>query len=273
MQISFGSSSSPVVTKRPPGTYCVVNPDYEQVWSSEDFKNYKRVSRPTRNGTPYNVSSGQGLPATARFVEDTPVRFARDLQFYVHGLCSRGTGISEQEKKNSFRSLWRDNAWMSNFAGTMTRADYINENGLPPYIQIQPMATGGALLKIVGETRVKRTDCWLIEAINPDVEFESYDPDLQPWLFFRPTLSIREWIFDKKNNPIEKREWFNEPFPQYGEASVVPVFGFLKDTRLSTGWMNVIEKYRVRVLSENEPVPNPFRLRYGRTKINPYEGF
>ena len=261
------------ITNNPParvGTYCIVNPDYQQKWTG--FKVNELASRPTRNGIAYNAVSGQGLPATARFVDDTPVKFVRDLQYWVHGLCSENASISDAEKKAAFRSLWRDNAWMSNFAGTWSRADYINNNGLPPEIQIQPMATGGALLRVVGETRVKQTDCLLIEAINPTKAYNPYHPRTHPWLFFRPTLSVRQWIFDNKNNVIRKEEWYNEPFSQYAENAVVPVFGFVSDARSVTGWANVIEKYRVRILGTTEAVPNPFIIR-GRVKPNPYEGF
>ena len=72
---------------------------------------------------------------------------------------------------------------------------------------------------------------------------------------------------------IEKREWFNEPFDDYGENTVVPIYGFREDKRSSTGWCNVIEKYRVKLLPSESPVPNPFTLRNGRTKENPYAGF
>lgn len=255
------------------GTYYIVNPDYDQVWSSVEFPNRnKKVSRPTRNGTPYNAVSGRGLPATARFVDDKPVKFFRDLQFWVHGLCSEKSGQSEAENKKDFASLWRDNGWMTNFAGTWTRADYINGNGMPPEIQQQPMACGGSLLRYVGDTVVRQTQCILIEAINPEVEYRKYHPSTHPWLFFRPTISAREWIFDSKNNVIEKREWFNEPFDDYGENAVVPIYGFREDKRSSTGWCNVIETYRVKLLPPESPVPNPFVIR-GRTKENPYAGF
>ena len=258
------------------GKYCVVNPDYDQLWSAEEFpkRNY-RVSRPSRNGIAYSdtVSSSKGLPATARFVDDTPVKFFRDLQYWVHGLCSENSQQSEAMNKNDFQSMWRDNAWMSNFAGTWTRADYINDNGMPPEIQIQPMVCGGSLLKIVGEATVRQTPCWVIEAINPNATYRQYHPDTHQWLFFRPIISVRNWIKDAKGNIIRKDEFYAEPFDDYGENSVVPVFGFRYDVRSSTGYTNVIEKYRVRVLGYNEPVPNPYVMRFGRTKANPYAGF
>lgn len=261
-----------VAEYQPTQNLCVVNPDYDQLWSAVDFpkRNY-RVSRPTRNGTAYNdnVPSSRGLPATARFVDDTPVKFFKDLQFWVHGLCSENSQQSEALNKKDFQSMWRDNAWMSNFAGTWTRADYINDNGMPPEIQLQPMVCGGSLLKIVGETTVKQTPCWIVEAINPNVSYRQYHPDTHQHLFFRPVLSVRDWVRDTKGNFIRKDEFYAEPFDDYGENSVVPVFGFRYDVRSSTKYTNVIEKYRVRVL-HGEPIPNPFVMRYGRVKKNPY---
>jgi len=274
-EIIITQESGKVTTLRPAsqsGDFCVVNPDYDQLWSAIDFpkRNY-HVSRPTRNGTAYSdgVPSSKGLPATARFVDDTPVKFFRDLQLWVHGLCSENSQQSEELNKKDFQSMWRDNAWMSNFAGTWTRADYINNNGMPPEIQIQPMVCGGSLLKIVGEEKVKQTPCWIVEAINPNVSYRQYHPGTHKHLFFFPALSIREWIKDSKGNITRKDEFYSEPFDDYGENSVVPVFGFRYDARSSTGYTNVIEKYRVRVL-DNSPAPNPWIMRYGRTKANPY---
>lgn len=257
------------------GVFGVVNPDYEQIWDSAEFRFYKRVSRNTRNGIAYsaNVPSSYGAPATARFSDDTPVKFFKDLQLWVHALCSENSGQSEADNKKDFASMFRDNAFMSNFAGTWTRADYVNENGLPPEIQLQPMSTGGNLLKVIGETTFRQLPHYIVEAINPNVEFRRYHPSTHPWLFFRPTISVREWIPNGKGDWLEKREYFNEPFDDYGENAVLPVFGFRYDVRSSTKYTNIILKSRVRVLGATEPVPNPYRLRFGRMKPNPYAGF
>lgn len=257
------------------GVFGIIKPDFEQVWDSNEFRYYRRVSRNTRNGVAYSetVKSSYGAPATARFADDTPVKFFKELQFWVHGLCSERSGQSEEDNKKDFRSMWRDNAFMSNFAGTNTRADYVNDNGLPPEIQIQPMSTGGNLLRIVGETTHRQVPCYVFEAINPNVEFRGYHPIAHKWLFFYPTISVRQWIKDNKGGWLEKREYFNEPFDDYGENAVIPVFGFRYDLRSSTKYTNIIEKTRVRLLAPTEPVPNPYLLRDGRKKENPFKGF
>ena len=260
------------ISSKKGGVYHIVKLDYEQEWSNLEFKNYKNSSRPTRNNVPYSdtLPSSMGLPATARFMDDTPVKFFKELQFYVHGLCSENSQQSETLNKKDFQSMWRDNAWMSNFAGTRTRADYINGNGLPPEIQLQPMACGGSLLKVVGEATIRQVPCWLVEAINPNINFKSYHPNSHPHLFFRPTISVRKWIKDVKGNVVEKQEWYSQPFHDYGENSVVPVFGFRYDIRSSTKYVNVIQKFRTKEISGQ--VPSPFIMRFGRKKVNPYEG-
>jgi len=253
-------------------TFCVVNPDYEQVWG-EDFDFITKVSRPTRNKAPYNIPGGPALPATARFIDDTPVTFTCPLQAWIHALCcERIPNTSEMDKKNFFNSLWRGNAFMTNYAGTDSRKNCINgDNPLEDYPQIQPMVTGGALLRVAGEVVKDNGEYWLVEAINPEEEFEAYHPGTHAWLFFEPTLSARKPIVDKKKGLIGYEEWYQEPFHHYEEKTVIPVLGFIEDKRSSTGWCNLIEKQRVRVLKHDEFVPSPYILRDGRVLDNPYE--
>lgn len=254
-------------------TFGVVNPDYEQVWGA-DYNYSTKVSRPSRNGTPYNVPSGRALPATARFLDDTPVKFTCDLQEWVHSICcERVPSAGDTDKKNWFRSLWRGNAFMSNFAGTDTRRDCISKTNLnADFPQVQPMATGGALLRIVGESKARGVDCYTFEAINPLDNYRDYHPTTHKWLFFGPTLSARTPLYDGKGFVVGYEEWYQEPFHHYGEQTVIPIFGFIKDERSSTGWVSILDKGRVRVLQNDEPVPNPYLLRDGRQLSNPYEG-
>jgi hypothetical protein len=134
--------------------------------------------------------------------------------------------------------------------------------------------------KIVGENRYE----WLVEAINPNVN-RSYRPETHPWLFYIPTISARYWVNEEKkypdvyandNHPDKttlKQEWYNEPFHYYSENAILPVVGFIHNNNSSTGFVNRVEKYRVRVLKASESVPNPFIMRFNRTKENPYTGF
>lgn len=257
------------------GAFCVVNPDYEQHWGA-DFDYQYHVSRNTRDRVAYGAVSGQGIPAPCRFVDDRFVKLTCPLQWWIHNMnCERlSPSISEATRKSWFRSMFRDNAFITNKLGTNSEHDCINgtneESGEPRY---QPMAMGGALLRLSGERRMYGQDCHLVDAINPHVEFEKYHYSTHPWLFFPPTISARLWIFDWKGNIIDKQEWYEEPMHFYAEMTRLPVFGFIQNDKSLTGWSNVVPKYRCRVLKDSEAVPNPFILRGGRIVENPYEGF
>jgi hypothetical protein len=280
--IRHGSPSPPL--SRPPGRYLLVNNDFDQVWSA-DHNFITKVSRNTRNGVAYGAPSGHAVPATARFVDDRFVNFTCDLQVWLHGLCKeRVTDMSEADLKKTFASCYRDNVWITNKAGTWSRQDCINNTNIGAgFPQIQPMATGGSVLKFVGTTRIAGTDCYLIEAINPLVEYRKYHYRTHRWLFFPPSLSARWWLefedvnSERNRNHVDKttrrQEWYQEPMHFYGENTEMAVFGFIPDSRSSTGWVNAVPVMRCRFLAENEPIPNPWIMRFGRTKPSPYEGF
>lgn len=274
---------------RPDGTYGIVNPDYNQVWKMADksgkiltLKNLDRNSRNEilqgkKQGSGYTTPSGQSVPATARFLDDKFVNFFEQLQEWFHYTLNGGKTSDIQAKKD-FANCFRDNAWMTNNAGTWSRADYINDNGKPPYIQLQPMATGGDVLKIIGEISYRRESALVFEAINPNYDFAQYSPITHRWLFFRPKNSARVQIKDKKGYVKGYNTWYSEPSNSwYGEKMEMPIFGLIKASTLgfqsTTGWCNIIEKTRVRVLKTGEKIPNPYIMRDGRVLENPYENF
>lgn len=289
--ISYGNKNvsyeKRVLQRDPNATYCVVNPDYEQVWNIPNFENkvvtLKKIDRNSRNeilagkkqGSGYGAPSGQSVPATARFLDDKFVNFTKDLQEFFHYEWNGGKTSPEQAKKD-FSNCFRDNAWMTNFAGSWTRADYINNNGKPPYIQIQPMAKGSSVLKIVEQVIHRKQPAYLVEAINPEVDFKSYHP-LNPkhrHLFFRPMNSARKEILDKKGYRIGFEMWYQEPSNSwYGEKMEMAVFGFIRNEKSSTGWCNLIEASRVRILGKNEVIQNPYIMRDKRILPNYYDGF
>lgn len=263
------------------GVFSVVNLDYDQQWGA-DFDNAFHVSRNTRNRIPYGAISGKAVPATCRFKDDTFLYMTCEIQYWLHALSSeRSPQIPEARRKQDFRSLYRANAYITNNAGTDNRQDCVNGTGegkgLP---QFQPMVTGGTLLKIVDETSKE----YLIEAINPNVS-RDYRPETHLWLFYPPTISARYWINEEKKNLLDynndnhpdkitpKQEWYNEPFHYYAENTILPVVGFIPNGNSSTGFVNRVDKFRVRLLGLSEPVPNPFVMRFGRAKQNPYKGF
>ena len=97
---------------RPSGTYGIVNPDYEQVWNVPDYegkiKTLKKLDRNSRNeilagkkqGSGYDAPSGQSVPATARFLNDTFVEFTKELQEWFHYVINGGKTNEIQAKKD-----------------------------------------------------------------------------------------------------------------------------------------------------------------------------
>lgn len=250
----FGlTASEPPVVVTPPVTdrFCYVKYDYDQQWP--DFNNIYHVSRPTRNKAASRVES---LPATAIFRNNRQsVPMTRDIQEWIHGMCWAGSPtMPVSEAKKSFYSLFRDDAYATNFAGTTTRADYINgtnlNKGLPLLI---PMVCGGATLKIVGERRIGTEDCWAIETIDSTKSYRDFNPIAHPHLFYRPTNSARRKIM--RTNALGVKVWtgkwteiFSNPFSQYREKAIVPIM---------TVGTNVayIPKWRVKVLLNGEKAP------------------
>lgn len=260
--ITLLSSPPPPPVDPPPtpgGTFPkwgIVNADYDQVWD-EGFNFVHHVSRPKRNQPSINVA--KGLPATARFTLDTRVRFTRDLQFWIHGLCCERLGVSPANYNTSYKSehasLWRQGAFMTNDS---MGADYINKERLDKEDwKMQPMGCAGTLLKIVGET----SKDWIFEAINPLTGYRNFHPSTHRHLFFEPNNSRREFrIFFGWDESI------CIPFGQYQNRAIVPIFGDGNTNR------NRIQKWRVRELFSGEPVPTPYNTSGGFVYPNPYEG-
>lgn len=268
---------------RPAGMkFGVVLPDYETVWVERDIygvlRTLKKLDRNSRNeilngqkqGSGYNAPSGEAVPATARFSDDRPVEMPCDLQWWMFDM-NKSKAPSLTRAKADWASCFRDNVWMSNNSGTWSRHDCINENGLPDFLQVQPMMTGGAVFRYIGETAKD----YLVEAINPKVNpYKDITPEAYPWLLFTPTLSARRQIKDKKGYVSGYETWYQEPMHFFGEKMRVPVFGFIPDARATvTGFVNRLPKFRGRLLGDAELVPNPFVMRDGRAFKNPYEGF
>lgn len=271
LTVKYGNTQ--VEYKKHFGTFGIVKPDIEQVW--EDGKS--KVSRPTRNGTPYHTDSGRALPATCRFTDDRFVLADCDFQWWMFDMNFKRSGLPLASAKLSWRNLFRGNRFITNYTGSDTRRDCINGTNLQEdFMQLQPMVCGGTFLKIVGEG----SKVLYVEAINPYVDYLSYKPETHKHLFFAPTVSARYWVDEEKKDKVrfandnhpdkvtKKQEQYNEPFHQFNENTILPVMGMIPDKRSSTGFVNSVDKTRVRILSGN--VPNPFVMRFGRTKVNPY---
>ncbi len=267
---------------RPAGMrFGVVKSDYDTTWTEQDkngvMRTITKLDRNSRNeilalkpqGTGYDAPAGQAVPATARFSDDKPVSMPCNLQWWLFDM-NKDKAPTLARAKADWASCFRNNVWMSNNSGTWTRHDCINENGMPDFLQVQPMMTGGAVFRYIGETAKD----YLVEAINPLVNYVKFTPELYPWLFFTPTLSARKQLKDEKGYVTGYETWYQEPMHFFGEKMRVPVFGFIPDARATvTGFVNRLPKFRGRLLEAGELVPNPFVMRDGRALLNPYEGF
>lgn len=246
----------------PSGRWGIIIPDFQQHWDA-DFKFAYNVSRPKRNNP--NIMTSAGLPATGRFTLDTRVRFTKDMQFWIHGLCCERLGIPPHlyaiSYKSEHASLWRQGAFMTNDAGTDTNADHINGTKLDKEDpKIQPMGCADTLLNIVDETRNE----WIFEAINPMKGYRAYHPSnpAHRHLFFEPNNSRREF----RMASLGFDESICIPFGQYQNRAIIPIFGNGNTNR------NRIQKWRVRILFPGEPVPSPYNTSGGFVYPNPYEG-
>ncbi len=243
--------------------------DYDQQWPDYIVTNSKlrfHVSRPTRNEAPRGI---KGLPAVARFIIDDYVDMTEDIQLWMHNLCwSLSPSITEQQAKYSWSSLMKGDRFITNRYGSDTNADYVNEKNLDnENMRLQPSACGGTILKITGEKRISGEDCWEFDAIDCLGNYKQYNLIDNWYMFYRPSNSVRIeiWI-DKNGNLFEStssnptgsqwtgkyRENKSDPFPQYINNSIIPIFAVGNNK-------NYLPKWRIRILQPNEH-PNPFVL-------------
>ena len=235
---------APVIVPTATSNLVQVHYDYDQQWTADNGNQY-HVSRPTRNKAPARTES---LPATANFrATQSNVPMTEDIQLWIHSLnMARNPSLPEAEGKAAFRSLFRDDAYATNFAGVTTRADYINltnlDAGLPMLI---PMGCGGSVLRQVGTRNYGGEECWIIETISNASDYKRYNPQAHPWLFYTPSSSARRKIlklgiwFGKWN------ETFSNPFSQY-KNPIMPIITVNTDRAL-------IPKWRCHALAVGEP--------------------
>jgi len=244
------------VTEQVEASYCVIYRDYDQVWEHGEW----HVSRPTRNGTArenqFNLAWNRyGLPATARFLDDTQVVLTEDLQRWIHNMCWSRCEITEAQAKKDFASLFANDRAFSNKEGSGSHADFINWKHLDMSpIEMQPMSCSGNTHKLTGHSKLIAGEyCWEIEAIDWTKDYKRYTPETHPHLFFQPVNSVREEIWNKPSGGQwtgKYREDIADPFPQYAGQSILPVFGL--------GSVAYIPKWRVYNLPLGSIFPSPF---------------
>jgi hypothetical protein len=212
--------------------------DYDQKWTADNGNKY-HVSRPTRNGASARFES---LPATANFrgtANNVPM--TQDIQIWIHEInMARNPSLTIKEGKNAFSSLFRDDAYATNFAGTSTRADYVNlvnlDQGLPMLI---PMGCGGTVFRQVGERDYHGEPCWVIETMSNTENYRQYTPQSHPWLFYIPSSSARRKVYKTVLGlPVWFGVWnetFSNPFSQY-KNPIMPIITFETKTALIPKW-------------------------------------
>ena len=199
------------------------------------------VSRPTQNGNANTRTKGN--PDTVRLPVETGkpnlITLEQDMQLWMHELCwSRTPSMKKEDAQLSWKSLMsgasegntRSARAFSNFTGSGTNRDYVNDaNRNAEPIKIDFVLCGGAFVEILGEDNrqaIKSQDCLVVKAIDPAKDFREYHFKTHATLFFYPTNSVRIPYLDKKGQPTGKYiEYVSQPFPQYNDKSVMPIFG------------------------------------------------
>ena len=93
----------------------VVKLDYDQAWPAdtvEDPRLRYHVSRPTRNGAPFNIEDGKirGLPAVARFLDDRTVVMDEAKSRWLFGIECEVSGMSQDDPiaRGDWNDIFRD---------------------------------------------------------------------------------------------------------------------------------------------------------------------
>lgn len=146
---------------------------------------------------------------------------------------SRTPSMPEADAKASWRSLFSGQGVaaraFTDYAGSDTNADYINEAHLDAEPMKLKMIICPSFVKIIGEDNrnvIKTEDCWIIEAIDPLSDLERYSLSSHRHLFFFPSISIRIPYRDKNGSFTGKFiEYVSEPFPHFNNLVVMPIVG------------------------------------------------
>ncbi len=220
--------------------------------------NYERLglSRPTQLNKP--LGSALGLPDTCKLQDSTYVELTEELQWYWFDLLKQNAPsyFTDDDLKLAWRKLTRDDQAFTNFAGSDTRADYINGTNLDKEpMGYEPIITGGNVVwltdlnlrDIKGELYYK---LYCIDSTKPLPSINEVNNALTCWLVFSATTSKR--LVDLNTKTI-LREDLEEPF-WWLDGNNVPV------PLLGNSGTNYIPKNRVRILGNDEEIPSPYHF-------------
>ncbi len=221
----------------------VIKLDYDMDWHGlgDEFQKYTFASRPSRDGKAETV---HGLPATARMVvggseyrDMEIVDFTESLQRWMFELCREySPGQSLNDAKSNFSGAFWDGRALCDFAGSKTRADYINGKNLDAGpIALKPLSFSGCYFGYYEIINVPGNGlCWKIAAINVNkipsnlndalIYLRQYHPSTHPHYFFRPTNSRRVPVMDPSGRyRIDWIEWVSEPWHWFDYKMVMPL--------------------------------------------------
>lgn len=216
------------------------------------YRNFERVgiSRPTQNGSPVTVL---GLPDTVKLVDSTRVPLTPALQGYWFGLLRQyaPAAWTDDQVKIAWKSLTHGGRAFTNGHGWNNGyADYINGVNLDASpMMYEPIITGGNVIALRSLTKVIIAGvlCYPVDVLDSNLSPTTYENTR--WTIQWATISRREGYIAATG------KWTREDkeirFPQLGDRDVpVPL--------LTRSGINFIPVARVRVLTSDDPIPNPY---------------
>jgi len=214
------------------------------------------LSRATVNNSP---AKARGIPDPVQYEgtnndENKPVILTERLQWFWYNACVAKTPwLSDAQHKASFNSLTTNDRYITNGHGSNSLRVYpTGKNSTKKDMQYFTLLTSHAIIEIAGEhkfwAKSWKTPFYVIDASK---SVEEFTPEAYPYRWYRPLNSCRERLYDSRKRFIGYDEHVEEPFPQFNEQAIVPMF--MPNTNIA--W---IEDDAIRVLEENEALPYPF---------------
>ncbi len=221
MQMTVMQASGKITTLRTlAGRLARVKTSYEQTGKS----------RLSMNGSLYKQGQRAGLPDTWQIVgrntaENNFVRLTSPLQYLWYNENKKRTPNVNQN--NEFHNLTKGDRYITNEYGSDTCRVYpTGRNPDKEDMRYFTLVTGNTIIEIAGDRRffagVWHTPFYCINASKP---VESFTPDKYPYRWYTPTNSVRNPILDVNGVWTGKYdESIIEPFPQYANRAIVPIF-------------------------------------------------
>lgn len=192
----------------------------------------------------------QARPCAIRMKDFRPTVMTKQLQEMHFRVLQETAGdiMTESELKDAFRSLWA-NGREYNDHGAADGTNFIsNPNGDGPGFKMNPIEGDGAILEIIGSATtlgvIKGKNfglgeaCWPVRFMNAmNMDYTS-TPQKHPWGWHRANIARRDGRIIRYGQLKDRDVWMPNLRPDSN--------------------VNWIPCSRVRVLSQTEPLPNPY---------------